>query len=180
MREMVSAVVDEVGNWDGVKVNAHRFGGQEFNIGKVEIGHIHRNGMVDIPFTVKVREVLVAEGHSDVHHILPESGWISFYIQNEADIARAIWLYRLSYWLKQRGRARRNPDSDRTYQRSVTGIRLESGICPGGGDKPIVSQLIFTSVCGKHHLKATSHTNFTLHGDRTIVQLRDFLDNCQS
>jgi hypothetical protein len=43
------------------------------------------------------------------HHILPESGWISFYLRAEGDVERALWLLRLSYLQKRMARSRREP-----------------------------------------------------------------------
>ncbi len=77
--------------------NPHRFGGLEFNLGSVEIGHIHSNGMVDIPFNTKIRTQLLAEKRAELHHLLPETGWITFYIHSEPDVEHALWLFRLSY-----------------------------------------------------------------------------------
>ena len=67
-----------------------------------EIGHIHGDSLVDIPFPTKIRAELVSAGRAEPHHILPESGWISFYLRDEADVARAIELFRLSYDLALR------------------------------------------------------------------------------
>lgn len=84
----------------------HRFGGTEFRLGNVEIGHIHGNHMADLPFTRKIREVLVANGEANVHHLLPETGWISFYLRHDADVNQAIKLFRMSYLQKRLRRAR--------------------------------------------------------------------------
>ena len=75
----------------------HRFGGLEFNLDMAEVGHIHFNGMVDIPFNSKIRSQLLAEKRAESHHLLPETGWVSFYVRSEADVEQAIWLFRLSY-----------------------------------------------------------------------------------
>jgi Family of unknown function (DUF5519) len=88
-----------VTSWPGMSAKAHRFGGREFNLGTREIGHIHGDHMVDIPFPVKVREELVREGKAQLHHLLPESGWISYYIRKEEDRAGAIELFERSYKL---------------------------------------------------------------------------------
>src|SRR5690606_8903461 len=90
-----------ISNWKNIEAKPHRFGGTEFTIGKVEIGHVHHNnGMVDIPFTVKIREALVTEGLADLHHLLKDSGWITFFINDEGTLTQAIWLIRLSYLQK--------------------------------------------------------------------------------
>ena len=71
---------------------------------KREIGHIHGDEWVDIPFPTTLRQELVKSGKAQPHHILPESGWITFYIRQPEDIARAIDLFKLSYEIAQRQR----------------------------------------------------------------------------
>lgn len=83
--------------WEGVTSRAHRFGGIEFIFGKRELGHVHGNTLVDIPFPKAIRNELVEAGKVLPHHILPESGWISFYIRKSEDVAQAIELFKLSY-----------------------------------------------------------------------------------
>ncbi len=97
MRERIEHIKQTVTSWPGMSANPHRFGGLEFNLGKVEIGHIHANGMVDIPFNTKIRTQLLDEKRAEPHHLLPETGWITFYIRSEADVEQALWLFRLSY-----------------------------------------------------------------------------------
>jgi hypothetical protein len=97
MRESIEHIKQTVTGWPGIIANPHRFGGLEFNLGTVEIGHIHANGMVDIPFNTKIRTLLLAENRAEPHHLLPETGWITFYIHSESDVEEALWLFRLSY-----------------------------------------------------------------------------------
>ncbi len=92
--------------WPAVTGHPHRFGGTEYLLGKREIGHVHGNYLVDIPFPTKVRDELVAAGRAEPHHVLPDSGWISFYIRQEADVQKAIDLLRLSYDLAMQQKAR--------------------------------------------------------------------------
>jgi len=109
-------IQDEVANWEGVSHSPHRFGGVEYNLltpdgRSIEIGHVHGNRLVDIPFTRKIREVLVTEGKANPHHVLPDSGWISFYMQKDSDVEAVLLLFRLSYLQKLRtGRNRHNPE----------------------------------------------------------------------
>lgn len=91
----------------GVETKPHRFGGLEFALGKRELGHIHGNRQVDIPFPVKIREELVAAGTAERHHILPDSGWVSFYLREDADIQKATELLERSYALALQQKARR-------------------------------------------------------------------------
>jgi hypothetical protein len=90
--------------WEGVTGHPHRFGGTEYRLGRREIGHIHGDYLVDIPFPKKVRDEVVAAGRAEPHHILPESGWISFYLREPADIERAIGLFRQSFELASKQR----------------------------------------------------------------------------
>ncbi len=83
--------------WPGLTAHPHQFGGTEYRIGTREIGHIHGDWLVDIPFPTKVRNEIVAAGRAEKHHILPDSGWISFYLREPADIEQAIQLFRESY-----------------------------------------------------------------------------------
>ncbi len=91
--------------WPHVEAHPHRFGGREYRIGKREIGHIHGDHLLDIPFPTKVRDEVLAAGLAQPHHLLPETGWISFYFHEAADAERAISLLRRSYEiaLKQKG-----------------------------------------------------------------------------
>jgi Family of unknown function (DUF5519) len=81
----------------GLSAGPHRFGGTEYRLGRREIGHVHGDALVDIPFTKKIREELVVAGKAERHHILPESGWVSVYLRHGADVERAIELLRLSF-----------------------------------------------------------------------------------
>jgi hypothetical protein len=86
-----------VAAWEGVSSHPHRFGGIEFRLGKRELGHLHGNYLLDIPFPWNVRNELVESGRVAPHHILPESGWISFYIRRNEDVDEAIKLLNLSF-----------------------------------------------------------------------------------
>jgi hypothetical protein len=84
-------------SWEGTSVEPHRFGGVEYRLGKRELGHIHGDHLVDIPFPTRVRDEIVAAGQARPHHIQPDSGWISFYLRAEGDPERAIALLERSY-----------------------------------------------------------------------------------
>ena len=84
-------------SWEEVVAKPHRFGGTEFCLGTREIGHIHGNYLADIPFPKKVRDEIVSAGEAEPHHILSETGWVSFYLREDRDVERAIGLFRRSY-----------------------------------------------------------------------------------
>lgn len=88
---------DEVSTWQQVSIHPHRFGGKEFRVGNVEVGHLHQDGVLDIPFTRKIRDELLREELAERHQWLPDSGWTTFRIRSAADVQHALWLMRLSY-----------------------------------------------------------------------------------
>jgi len=90
-------IVQALLTWEGIESHPHRFGGTEFRLGKREIGHIHGDSLVDIPFPKKIRDEIVKAGEANPHHVLPESGWISFYLKEDQDMERAIDLLDRSY-----------------------------------------------------------------------------------
>jgi hypothetical protein len=103
-------IQSELLTWEGVEVHPHRFGGVEFRIGRREIGHIHGDSWVDIPFPTKVRDEIVSRGEAQPHHLLPETGWISFYLRTAEDVPKAMALFKRSFELAQRQKsARVNP-----------------------------------------------------------------------
>jgi hypothetical protein len=92
--ERIDAAMRELA---GVSAAPHRFGGTEYHVGRREIGHVHGNALVDIPFPKKMREELVAAGRAEPHHILPDSGWVSIWLREAADVDRAVELLRMSF-----------------------------------------------------------------------------------
>jgi len=95
--ETVERLVEEVGSWEGVTVGEHRFGGTEWRVGPREIGHVHAWRMLDIAYRRTLRDALIAEGETGVHHLLDGSGWTTFYVESPEDYDHARWLVRLSY-----------------------------------------------------------------------------------
>jgi hypothetical protein len=86
-----------VGGWPGVVAVDHRFGGTEFRMGKVEIGHIHGDRLADLPFPKRIRNELVDSGRALPHHVLPDSGWVSKPISGPADVEDVIALFKMNY-----------------------------------------------------------------------------------
>ena len=90
-------IVREVSAWAGVTVGRHRFGGTEFRLGRRELGHLHGSRLADLPFPLLVRDDLVATGRAQAHHVHPDSGWVTYSIQDRSDVARVVALFRLNY-----------------------------------------------------------------------------------
>ncbi|WP_132057502.1 luciferase domain-containing protein [Halorussus amylolyticus] len=94
---LVDRIIEEVAAWPHVNTNEHRFEGREFTLGPREVGHVHRWGIVDVPFTKRLRDQLISEGKTGEHHVVPESGWTTLYVEGDEDVEHATWLLRLSY-----------------------------------------------------------------------------------
>ena len=105
MTSLREAVEREVSSWEGVEARPHRFGGVEFRVRGHEIGHLHGSKMADLPFPVRMRKELVAEGKAEPHHLFPQSGWVSYYPRGPEDAHAVVELFRLNYeHLVERGR----------------------------------------------------------------------------
>ena len=94
IRERIEA---EVTGWPGVEVRPHRFNGVEFRVNGHEIGHLHGDRLADLPFPRRVREELVEAGEAEVHHVMPQTGWVSYRIRSEQDVEGALALFRRNY-----------------------------------------------------------------------------------
>jgi hypothetical protein len=99
MRNAKKRITEAVTSWGEITLAPHRFGGTALMLGKRELGHIHGDRLIDIPFPKPIRDELVSSGQAEPHHILPNSGWISFFLRTEADIDHAIKLMRTSFEL---------------------------------------------------------------------------------
>lgn len=91
-------IYEAVTHWEEIAHAPHRFGGTEYRLGR-EVGHVHGDSLVDIPFPLHVRDELVESGAAEPHHILPKSGWVSIFLRSPDDVERAIRLFRRSYEL---------------------------------------------------------------------------------
>jgi hypothetical protein len=99
MNKIIETIKKEILSWPYVTAEPHRFGGIEFRLNKREMGHIHSEGLADLPFPMKIRDELVNSGRVKPHHVLPQSGWVSYWFHNteEEDIATVIELFRMRY-----------------------------------------------------------------------------------
>ena len=97
MSEISDKVQQELLSWPGVTIHDHRFGGIEFRVNGREMGHMHGDELADLPFPKDVGKKLIAEGKASPHHFIPQSGWISYYINGIEDIRGAIELFQIQY-----------------------------------------------------------------------------------
>jgi hypothetical protein len=109
MSTILDKVKQEILKWPDVTSDLHRFGGIEFCITSgragsrgIEMGHIHGNRLADLPFPMQIRNELINSGRVSPHHIMPQSGWVSYWIRGgeeakEKEIAAVIDLFRMQY-----------------------------------------------------------------------------------
>ena len=95
-RELVNKFESDITSLDGVSSTKHQMGGREFLWNGKEIGYIHYNGVLDILFNKKIRDLLLKDNLVQEHRWVPNSGWTTFYLNNESDLSRAEELIRLS------------------------------------------------------------------------------------
>ncbi len=57
-----------------------------------------------------VRDEIIAAGQAQPHHVLPDTGWVSFHIRQESDVDQAIALLRRSYEIAMAQHGNRGPD----------------------------------------------------------------------
>ena len=110
-------LVTEGSEWVGISTAPHRFNAVEFNLGEYEIGHVHGSGTLDINFPKQMRDVLIKEDRANEHHYVPDSGWITFEMDAEEDVAGGRWLLRVSYLY--RALTRRNDPTGREVLETV-------------------------------------------------------------
>ena len=94
--ELFTMVEAEILDWPDVVVERGRFNSTTFLYGRREIGHIHVDGVADLPFSRAVRDELISEGRAQPHRPgFP--GWVSYYIRTPEDVPGAIELFRTNY-----------------------------------------------------------------------------------
>src|SRR5258708_29587336 len=83
--------------WPGVTAEPHRFGGTEYRYGRKEMGHVHGDRLADLPFPRKIHDELIASGRAELHHVLPDTGWVSRWISSADAADDVIALFRINY-----------------------------------------------------------------------------------
>lgn len=110
MPDASNRITEQVTSWEGVTSRFHRYGGVEFRLGRVELGHIHGDHLADLPFPKTTRDELISSGRAEPHHVLPDTGWVSRRIGSDADVEDVIALFRLNY--QRVAKRRRAPPSE--------------------------------------------------------------------
>jgi hypothetical protein len=94
--ELWESIDRELLSWPGVSREQGRFNSTAYMLGRREIGHIHRNGVADLPFPKAVYDELLAAGRAQPHQA-GVRGFVSYQIDDLNDINQAIALFRMNY-----------------------------------------------------------------------------------
>lgn len=116
-------IESELVAWPNMSVHPHRFGGREFRFGRAEVGHVHANGVVDIPFTRPMRDALLSADLAEEHHHVPDSGWVTFVARTAKDVDHAMWLMRISYL---RYALKAAPDAGTLFEHEAEALHLNA------------------------------------------------------
>src|ERR1700716_93016 len=85
---------ENVLSWPGVEAVPHRFGGTEYRFGRKEMGHVHGDRLADLPLPRKLHDEVIADGRAHPHHALPNTGWVSCWMDGHNHAASALALFR--------------------------------------------------------------------------------------
>jgi hypothetical protein len=96
MDSSTSNIEREVLNWPGATSEPGRFGATSFRYGKREIGHVHRDGIADLPVTREMREEILARGRARPHRA-GVKGYISYPIENPEDVSAVLEILGRNY-----------------------------------------------------------------------------------
>jgi len=91
-------IAAEVESWPGVDSGPGRFGSLRFTVGRRELGHLHGDGIADLPLRPEAARDLIAAGQAREHRYTPEgSGWVTVELRADDDADRVVELMRGSY-----------------------------------------------------------------------------------
>ena len=68
-----------------------------FFVGGKMFMHIHGHGHCDIRLSKGDQERVLAEGKARSHRWAPEAGFVTFIVNNDEDVGRAMYLIRISH-----------------------------------------------------------------------------------
>jgi hypothetical protein len=91
-------IVDEVGSWPGIEVDAEERGELAFKLGRREIGHLHGDHAAHFSFPKQTWAELIEQHRIVPHPVFPDKrGPAARRIENEADVLDVIDLLKLNY-----------------------------------------------------------------------------------
>jgi hypothetical protein len=94
--QLLASVEREVLRWPGVDKDPDRANVALYRFGRRQIGHVHRDGVADLPFPRAVHDELISDGLAEPHGGgCPTT--VSYYIRGPEDVPGALDLFRMNY-----------------------------------------------------------------------------------
>ena len=84
-----------------IKSKYHKYGGLEFQINGKEVCHIHGDGLTDVSLNKEYAEKLIRTTRAEEHHVIKNSGWISYQITSKTITSELIQIIQQAYDLKK-------------------------------------------------------------------------------
>lgn len=104
--ELLASIEQEVLAWPGVSKDPDERRVALYRLGRRHIGHVHRDGVADLPFPREIHDRLISEGLAEPHR----GGFpavVSYRIRGSEDVPGAVDLFRASYDRAKAAAARR-------------------------------------------------------------------------
>ena len=99
-QQPIQKLIRNISQWPEIEIHGHTYGGTEFRLFNKSIGHIHSNGMLDLPFVKTLRKALLDKDLVQLHHVHSSINWVSYSIQTNQDLEKAELLLLVSYCVK--------------------------------------------------------------------------------
>jgi hypothetical protein len=94
--ELLALIEHEVLGWPGVVKESGSFDTAIYRLRRREIGHIHQDGVADLPFPKAVYDTLIADKRAKPHRA-GFAGYVSYQIDSLDTAREAIALFRMNY-----------------------------------------------------------------------------------
>lgn len=105
------ALLDAVLAINGITASARPINTIGFYLAGRELGHVHRNGHIDLHVPLLVHDQLIAEGRAAHHRSQHGTSWISHDLFGAADVREAAWLLQLTMSIARIGQKGGIPDA---------------------------------------------------------------------
>ncbi len=109
--EAFGALLDAVVAIDGITASARPINTIGFYFKGRELGHVHRNGHVDLHIPMLVHDQLITEGRAAHHRSQHGTSWISHDLFAASDVTEAAWLLHLTMLIARIGQKGAIPDA---------------------------------------------------------------------
>lgn len=117
--ELLNQIEREVLSWPGVSKDPDGRGVSVYRLGRRQIGHVHHDGVADIPFSRAVHDELISSDKAEPHR----GGFpavVSYYIRASEDVPEAVELFRAGYERAKKREARHAARTNASTRKETT------------------------------------------------------------